>query len=250
MEIDIDFNFKSDTPPGKDPDSFSPTLRKYHKFLWSRQLPGGAMFSLFETPPHYLHHKSGIGEFFLSSDSVIPTFRRYKRLSSLICQISQNELNAFHDISYTIGGMMIFPSNRINGMNTINADRGFNSKIRDRFDLTLECIRRHYCHEKSPLSETLVRYSDFFTIFENFRGYVDYFFLQDLVSKEYSSVKFFTPFDNFCSNILPSTVESYQSYRELSIEFIKARNDRIKKFFQAKAMFMCKQANLALNADG
>jgi len=240
MVIDIDFNFKSDTPPGKDPDSFSPTLRKYHKFLWSKQLPGGAMFSLFETPPHYLHHKSGIGEFFLSSDSVIPTFTRYKRLSSLIDQIPQDELDAFYNIGYTIGGMMIFPSNRINGKNTINADRGFNSKIRDRFDLTLECIRRHYGHEKSPLMDTLVRYGDFFALFEDFRGYADYFLLQDLVSKDYSSVNFFTPFNDFRSYILPSTVEDYQSYRQLSINFIKARNNRIKTFFQAKTTLICK----------
>lgn len=233
MEIDIDFNFKSDTPPGKDPDSFSPTLRKYHKFLWSKQLPGGAMFSLSETSPHYLHHKSEIGEFFLSSDSVIPTFNNYKRLSSLISQIPQYELDSFYNIGYTIGGMMIFPSNRINGKNTINGERGFNSKIRDRFDLTLECIRRYYCHENGPLSETLARYSDFFALFENFQGYVDYFLLQDLVSNDYTTVNFFTPFDNFSSNIIPETVEDYQSYRELSICFIKDRNNRIKNFSQA-----------------
>ena len=29
--IDIEFNVFSDTPTGKDPDSFSPTLRRYHQ---------------------------------------------------------------------------------------------------------------------------------------------------------------------------------------------------------------------------
>ena len=29
-KIDINLNVYSDTPEGKDPDSFSPTLRKYH----------------------------------------------------------------------------------------------------------------------------------------------------------------------------------------------------------------------------
>ena len=37
--LDINFNVYSDTPEGKDPDSFSPTLRKYHKLLWSKTLP-------------------------------------------------------------------------------------------------------------------------------------------------------------------------------------------------------------------
>lgn len=234
MEIDIDFNFKNDTPLGRDPDSFSPTLRKYHKFLWSKLLPGGTMFSLDETPPHYLHHKSGKGEFFLSSDSVIPTFTRYQRLSSIICRIPQDELDTFYNFSYTIGGMMIFPSNCIDRKATINGARGFHPKIRDRFDLTVECIRRYYCNENSPLSDTLGRYSDFFELFENFRGYVDYFLLQDLVTKDYSTVIFFTPFNDFMSFIMPATIEDYQSYRQLSISFIKARNNRIKMFSKEK----------------
>jgi hypothetical protein len=238
MKIDIDFNFKSDTPLGKDPDSFSPTLRKYHKFLWSKPLPDGTIFSLVETPSHYLHHKSGIGEFFLSSDSVIPTFTRYQRLSSIIGRISQDDLATFYNISYTIGGMMIFPSNRINGKSTINGSRGFNPKIRDRFDLTLECIRRYYCNENSPLRDTLARYSDFFELFEDFRGYVDYFLLQDLVTKDYSAVNFFTPFNDFVSFIIPETVEDYQSYKQLSIGFIRARNNRIKIFSKARTEYL------------
>jgi hypothetical protein len=28
-KIDISFDFRSDTPPGKDPDTHSPTLRRY-----------------------------------------------------------------------------------------------------------------------------------------------------------------------------------------------------------------------------
>jgi len=64
-QIDIDFDFYSDTPPNKDPDSYSPTLRSYHKLLWSKSLPSGAEFKLVDTTPYvYLHHKSELGEFF------------------------------------------------------------------------------------------------------------------------------------------------------------------------------------------
>jgi hypothetical protein len=38
--------------------------------------------------------------------------------------------------------------------------------------LTLECIRRHYLDEPSPLSDTLARYADFFGLFGDFAGYV------------------------------------------------------------------------------
>jgi len=37
--IDITFNIFSDIQEGKDPDSFSPTLRKYHHILWNKKLP-------------------------------------------------------------------------------------------------------------------------------------------------------------------------------------------------------------------
>ena len=54
--IDITFDFRSDTPPGLDPDAFSPTLRKYHQLLWSKPLPNGAPFELDVAIPPYLHH--------------------------------------------------------------------------------------------------------------------------------------------------------------------------------------------------
>ncbi len=153
--IDIAFDFRCDTPPGKDPDAFSPTLRRYHKWLWSKRLPSGVVFTLDDTTPHYLHHRSELGEFFLSSDAVIPTFSRERRMSNIINQIPLEEQEAFTGISYTIGGMMLFPGNRIGRQMTINGARGFHPRIKDRFDLTVECVRRHDRDERSPLSDTL-----------------------------------------------------------------------------------------------
>ena len=57
----------SDTPNGKDPDSYSNTLRKYHQFLWSKPLPNGSIFNLDINKPKVLHHKSNLGEFVLSN---------------------------------------------------------------------------------------------------------------------------------------------------------------------------------------
>jgi hypothetical protein len=48
---------------------------------------------------------------------------------------------------YTMGGMMVFPGNRVDGKLTLNAARGLKRKISDRMDLTLECIRRYYRHK-------------------------------------------------------------------------------------------------------
>ena len=101
------------------------------------------VFTLDDSGPFYLHHRSEVGEFFLSSDAVIPAFSREPRISNIINQIPREEQETFNGLGYTIGGMMLFPGNRIGRKMTINGARGFHPKIKDRFDLTVECIRRH-----------------------------------------------------------------------------------------------------------
>ncbi len=229
LQIGITFDFRTDTPgyPNKDPDAASPTFRRYHKLLWSKPLPSGVMFELVDTTPGvYLHHCSQLGEFRLASDAVIPTFRKEACLSHVFEQIPE-ELDAFMRISYTIGGMILFPENRIGRQMTINGARGFHPRIKDRFDLTVECIRRHYLGVDSPLSSTLARYADYFQLFRDFRGYVEFFLLQDLVTDDFSAVKFFLPFDGFSSLPVPDNMASYVKYRELAVGFIEARNQRI-----------------------
>ncbi len=227
-KIDITFDFRTDTPPGEDPDALSPTLRKYHKILWSKPLPCGVIFALADTKPDvYLHHMSDIGKFHLASDTVIPCFEREKKIAHIINQIPVNELDAFNSIAYTIGGMMIFPGNRIGNKMTINGARGLHPRIKDRFDLTVECIRRHYLGLTNPLSETLERYADFFRLFKDFRGYIEFFLLQDIVTNDFTAVKFFKPFEGFDVSPLPATKEEYILYKKLAIEFIMIRNSRI-----------------------
>ena len=229
--IDIAFDFRSDTPQGKDPDALSPTLRRYHKLLWSKALPSGVVFELVNTTPGvYLHHRSQLGEFWLASDAVIPTFRKEARLSHIIEQMPE-ELVVFDRIGYTIGGMMLFPGNRVRRQMTINGARGCHPRIKDRFDLTVECIRRHYLNGDSPLSATLDRYVDYFRLFGDFRGYVEFFLLQDLVTDDCSAVKFFSPFETFDSSPVPDSMAAYMRYGKLALGFIEARNQRIRAWW-------------------
>jgi hypothetical protein len=224
-DIDVTFDVRRDTPKGKDPDTHSQTLRRYHRMLWSKPLPSGSLFALDDTTPGcYLHHKSAAGEFFLSSDSVIPT---YSYREDILSVTSADALEAFDAIGYTIGGMMVFPAFQIDRRWTINQARGCNRLIADRFDLTLECIRRHYGKGASPLSNVLDRYADFFGLFQDFRGYVEFFLLQDLVTPDCSAVKLAPPSNNFSRSPVPSTVDEYQAYREASVAFVEARNKRI-----------------------
>jgi hypothetical protein len=230
-DIDITFDFRRDTQEGKDPDTHSKTLRRYHKLLWSKRLPGGELFELNDRPRGgCLHHRSAAGEFWLTSDAVIPTFRWAPHIKRMI---PPEELQAFNALGYTIGGMMVFPGNQIDRKWTINQARGCTRQIRDRFDLTLECIRRHYRNEDSPLKNVLARYASFFDLFRDFRGYVEFFLLQDLVTANCSTVSFSLPFDDFSGSPIPAGVDEYREYRSAAVAFIEARNQRILKSVQS-----------------
>lgn len=229
-DIDITFDFRADTPAGKDPDTWSPTLRQYHKFLWGRPLPSGHSFELDDSAPstrRYLYHYSALGEFFLGSDSVIPTYTRWVRMQPIVNQFSEQENEAFRAIGYTIGGMMVWPGRSINGQRSINVERGFNAKIADRMDLTLECVRRYYRGEASPMTPVLDSNADFFRLFGGFHGFVEHFLLQDLLTEDGGSVDFIMPFNDFVGRSTPGDVETYKAYREKTISFINARNRRI-----------------------
>ena len=128
--INTTFNMYSDTPVGGDPDASSPTLRSYHKHLWNKQLPNGAMFQLDDNGPKpNLYHKSELGEFRLSSDAITHSYRNTKRLAHIINQLSDGEVDDLFSAGSTIGSYIVFPSNRIEGGSTINGARGMNAVV-------------------------------------------------------------------------------------------------------------------------
>ena len=176
-KIDIQFNVYSDTPKNKDPDTNSPTLRKYHQILWSKELPSKDSFDLDLSIPKYLHHESDLGKFILSSDSICHTYSNLKNMKEIISRLSKEEVTTFYSLASTIGAYIIFPANRIKNKMTINGARGLNRQIKDRFDLTLLCIKNFYEQKDSPLDDVLKRYDKFFDLFKNFKGYVSFFLL-------------------------------------------------------------------------
>ena len=230
LPIDIAFNFYSDSG-GKDPDSHSPTLKKYHKLLWTKPLPNGKVFSLSDTESNsYLTYISAQEKISLSSDSISNSYRNKKYLSNILKDLT-NEVEKFRNIGSTIGGYILFPAKKIDGKMTINGARGFNQKIADRFDLTLECIRLHYLGKPNPLQEVLDQNSSFFKLFESFAGYVDFFLLQDLVDAKYESINLFIPIKQmFESSPLPASKEEYLQYMKSSTSFTAKRNERIKQW--------------------
>ena len=242
--IDTSFDFTSDSPKywdgfwkkndglgcgGSDPDNASPTLQKYHKKLWSKELPNGEFMDLkMGSGPYYLTWKN----FRFGSDAIIVSFR-YKKYKYMINQVFASVPDYkkyFEDIirrAYTIGGMIIFPKHP----SSMNQNKGTNMLVSDRWDLTLECIRRWYNGENSPLYETIERDKDFYNLFVNFKGFVDFFFLQDCVSDDYAKVDIWCGNANFKESALPKTLEHYFEFINKEFDFLNKRNARIKGYY-------------------
>jgi len=226
--IDTTFNMYNDANGG-DPDSTSPTLRRYHKFLWSKVLPNGKQFDLQDgRRGAYLYHRSDLGEFFLGSDAITHSYKNQTNKKWLTEQIPA-EVQELFDQGSTIGAYLIFPNAQVNRKPTINQARGMFRRIDDRFDLTLECIRRFYNGDSIPLSETFGRYPSFFRLFESFECYVEFFLLNDLVDQR-GRVKFYLPFDDFCTPPGFENVGEYLVYKNKVVTFVRSRNRRIEQF--------------------
>ena len=90
--------------------------------------------------------------------------------------------------------------------------------------MTLECIRRYYLRKESPLQEALLRYSDFFELFENFKVILTFFSSQDLVSNNYETINFYYLLDNFKRSSVPSNLDEYLIYKNKVLNFVKANS--------------------------
>ena len=230
-QIDVTSTFLDDTPDGRDPDKSSKLCQTYHKLLWSRQLPNGEYMNLeYGKNGSYLVWKN----FDFGSDSIIASFR-YKNNQVLIDEVKSKipdydkYMSDYSRKDYTIGGVIIFPKRPMG----INPARGMNQYIKDRFDLTLECIRRYYNNEDSPLYNVLLKDKDFFDLFIDFKGFVDYFFLNDLVFDDYKHVKFLIGNGEFIKNPIPKDFDEYMTWMNKQLEFLESRNKRIKEFIKS-----------------
>jgi hypothetical protein len=253
--IDVNKNMGEDAPEGFSSEVYCEKLHDYHKALWSKKLPSGFGFNLsiesieYEKKPKqfFLRQISSIGTTDFSSDWMCNTFLDWIRMQPIKAQLSNNEVEDFEKISTRIGNYIIFPKGTYippdvkYGCQTknrpwgINRARGCDEKICDRFDLTLECIRLWYDGIKetneNPLADAMDYSKGFFDLFDDFKRYIEFFLLDDLVDKNYSQVRFFLPFDSFDNNVaLPQNVNEYRKYIKAVTCFIKARNYRIAEY--------------------
>ena len=241
--IDVTFDFTSDSKgywdgflerdilagmSSVDPDKASATLKEYHRLLWSKELPNGDRMELeSRKPPYYLTWK----DYCFGSDAIIVSFRysRYKHIISQLNDMQSDPKQYWEQLirkAYTIGGAIIFPAHR----SSMNQRRGMSKLVSDRWDLTLECIRRYYSGEESPLDSVIRSDKAFYDLFVDFKGYVDFFLLQDAVSDDYSRVEIWEGNGSFEDDGLPKSLKEYLIFIDKEFAFLEKRNKRIKDY--------------------
>ncbi len=112
---------------------------------------------------------------------------------------------------------------------SINTARGFNNtSVSDRFDLTLYCIQKYYEGAESlddygldKVLDAVRRNGEFFDKFLDFRGYVDFFLLQDAVDGNYDTILYLDYLGK------PRSVGDYDRFLAMEMEFLRKRNRRI-----------------------
>ena len=228
----------------REMDAYSNTLYDYHRELWTKPLPSsnGEEFTLVKRGK-ILYHNSNLGAFKLSSDSIGQTYTYWKEFARIFEEIRKDAKQKalqekFFTLCCTIGGFIIFPKDEVNYSDdpnkpkcaSINAFRGMDRQICDRFDLTLDYIRMYYKNRdrkergRSNMERLLNGLSSFLDLFTDFQGYVDFFLLNDLVESDYSEIKFLCP----VHPVLPNrTVDDYIKYRENLTSFINSRKNKI-----------------------
>jgi hypothetical protein len=225
--VDVDYDFRIDTKG--DPDTESETLARYQALLLSKPLPSGETFTLTvqKTRGYSLLHESPLGRFVLTSDTILNSNKG--PCAEFYAQMPDGANAHWHGAG--IGARVAFPmGGHGQGRVGINQDRGTNHLIKDRFDLTLECIRRHYQGGESPLASTLARYADFFELFGTFQGYVEFFLLEDWVDENFDVRFYLESFPGFESDPLPKTFEDYVTFRNAQLERLQGRKARINAF--------------------
>lgn len=234
--VDVKYDYRKDSKYD-DPDKDSRKLKYMHKLLWNKILPNGELFKLNESNYYTYHliYYSDTKSFRLSSDTMNNTYNKptWYQIYEIIKNVPSKNIEHFQYLIHTIGNYILFPvqiDNIQHNNGTINIVRGKHGQIHDRFDLTLECIRLFYLNKTNPLDSVFNNYSEYFTLFKNFKCFCDFFLLQDLVTNDYQNINFFIKFKDFDQKPLPQNKTEYIEFMNSASEFIIKRNCRINEW--------------------
>jgi hypothetical protein len=265
--IDTKLDMGKDAPVCFPSEQHCKTLHEYHALLWNKPLPNGKIFNIEvcsaiykdehgkDKPPSYLLKA---GKFMLSSDVLSTGWNNewglsggdYRCLERARGELNDAEKKHLKEIIRTIGNYIIFPKGS-REKDGINQARGKHKSIRDRFDLTLECIRLWYNgirdDKKNPLASACEYSKDFLELFGTdscaFKKYVQFFLLDDIVNSEYNKVIPFHPSEeeiDFRKPPLPSDIVGFCKLMNSVGCFILKRNKRIDEYNSVKPLSQCR----------
>lgn len=72
--------------------------------------------------------------------------------------------------------------------------------------------------------------ASFFNLFRDFKEYVDFFFLQDLVNNDYTKINYFNSANELEKVSYPQTEKDWLDLYKNQMNFVKKRNERIRDF--------------------
>ena len=236
-----------------DPDAFSEILYDYFAEIWNLNYPNSKVKKIWNGNAWEL---IGIKDNFLrlGTDSIMSIYWHRFNMREFIIKLIEGKKYDFQIFireylkkANTIGGFVLFPRH----IQSINQRRGTNSQIDDRFDLTLECIKRYYTNrEKSetesnynPLSSVLKNDATFFDMFgkgeAGFKNYAEFFCLNEswVENGQVLNLMNNEPLDNwdFKKEPLPQNLEEWWwKFYENIMSRLDARNEQIKNLINKK----------------
>ena len=236
-----------------DPDQYCYNLYQRHLAAWRR----GQLLPILDSDVqgdkdsyHLLWKRKQLGkpDIRFGSDTIFTDFVGYddqdpchavfKQLATMSADYLTEMEKYTKECYQNIGGFIIFPR-MIGSINTDRGDR--NLSIKDRFDLTLDCIRRYYNKKNptdaAPLNATFAKEENiaFFNLFSSFKDYVDFFCLQGLVNGDYTRVinlmgdTVWVNNTTFEHDVLPRNQDEYKQWMQNQLDFIRHRTTLIKE---------------------
>ncbi len=234
-----------------DPDSWHKDLRESHRILWSRPFPSGDAWSFAPVPRWYLKNAEPRAneptQWSIGSDNFATTHTN--ALPKMASTIPDYEMGHLHDFC-TIGGYIVFPNGIAQTRTTqvkprkwsINQARGMERRISDRFDLTLDAIRLYFVRittrDANPIGDVLDAYGWFFDSFgkgaEGFQAYVDYFFLNPMVT-DGRVVPMYGDALDFGDALPRRSQSAYNDYIAAQRTAVSDRNELITRWWEQNA---------------
>ncbi len=212
-----------------DPCDDSLFLKKSIRKMFSRPLPNGQTMELEETSSGFRWN-----DFRFGIDTVVPSFfstrnRNLSKAYALSETDFRDSVSEYIRETDLLGAYTIYPVHANSLIQCIYS----NNRIRGRWDFVLECVRRHYSGEDSPLYDCMRRDRLFYDLFVDFNGFIDFFYLNDFINSD-GTVKMLLQTELFEMNPVPRNWDEYKKWFGTNIELVKKRNSRMERSLSRK----------------